>query len=134
MSVDYFKYLKHLYDNNEISPASKVILDDYLLDIKLANLKQGTVDYHIKIMIFVTHNVEHDLDKLTVRDVKLFQEKLQNSHYSQSVQKVYTIGFRRFLKWYSKNSEYKNRRTYLNLLDSFVKRKYNIPKKHLQIF
>jgi site-specific recombinase XerD len=112
----------------KISQASKVVLDDYFLDIKLANLKQKNIDYNLKIMIFVTLNVENDLDKITQRDIKLFQQKLQESNLGESTQKVYTVGFKRFLRWYSKN-HYKNRCQYTLLLETSVKRKFNIPEK-----
>lgn len=126
--IKYFDYLQCLYKEKKISQASKIVLDDYFLDINLANLKQKTIDYNLKIMIFVTLNVENDLDKLTQRDIKLFQQKLQESNLGEATQKVYIVSFKRFLRWYSK-SHYKNRRQYTLLLESFVKRKFNIQEK-----
>jgi integrase/recombinase XerD len=127
--TDKFITLKNVMESKGVSQDTKNVIDDYFRDLKLANLQPGTVAYNIKIIMFALKNIETDFDKLTPKDAKIFQERLKESHYSESTQKQYIIGFKKFLKWYSKNNDYKNRRKYVLVLEAFVKRKFNVPEK-----
>jgi hypothetical protein len=73
--INYQEYLKAFLAENNLSQVSRDILDDYFRDIKLSNAKQSTINYNIKVMIFVMQSVKNDLNELTGSDIKLFQER-----------------------------------------------------------
>jgi integrase/recombinase XerD len=129
--INYFDYLQILHKEKRITDTSKEVIDDYLLDLKLSKIKEKTIENYLKVMIFVMLNVETDVNKFTPRDIKIFQQKLQDyKKYADATQKLYTICFKHFLKWYSRNINYNNRQQYTQLLaDAFVEQKYNIPEK-----
>jgi integrase/recombinase XerD len=126
MSVkDPYLLLNKFLENEPVSDASKSVVNEYFLDIKLSNLKPKTVLSNVTIMMFILKTIKTDLDKLTEADSKIFQSALLDSKYAESTQKMYIIGFKRFLRWYAKNGHTKGKKKYLEICSN-IQRKFHL--------
>jgi integrase/recombinase XerD len=117
--------LKTFFESEGISEVSQQIVEEYMEDMIIGNVKTGTLVYNIKIMKYFLTNVKTDLDKLTIKDCKRLQTALHNKDCAESSKKQFMIGFKRFFHWYGRN---KGDRKYLDLADS-MKRNFKIDRK-----
>ena len=122
---DPMTILKPFFEIENIPVVSQEIVEEYVEDMIIGNMKSNTLDYNIKIMKYFLTNVKTDLDKLTIKDCKHLQTALHNKDCAESTKKQFMIGFKRFLHWYGRN---KSERKYLDLADS-MKRNFNINPK-----
>lgn len=122
---DPMEILKEFCESSNISPVSQEIVEEYIMDMTIENVKPSTLLYNAKIMKYFLSNVKTDLDKLDVKDCKQLQAALHNKDCAESTKKMYMIGFKRFLHWYGRN---KGNRKYMDLADS-MKRKSKIERK-----
>ncbi len=70
--------LKEFCGSSNISSVSQEIVEEYIMDMTIENVKLNTLLYNVKIIKYFLSNVKTDLDKLDVKDSKQLQAALQN--------------------------------------------------------
>lgn len=95
---------------NDVSEVNKKIAQKYIESVKNDETvtSQQTIDYNAKIIGFVLKNIKTDLDKLMIDDIDDVQSAITNwkkkdgTDRAASTKKVYRIGIKKFLYWYSR--------------------------------
>jgi integrase len=104
--------LLKLFNEHDVSENNQEVVIEYLQDIQRVGKSNSTLVNNMDFMKWLVQNTKTDLDKLTRRDIKDIQDKINNLKRKKdgkpaaaTTKQLYKISLKRFLKKYGKEIE-----------------------------